>query len=564
MRQHEWGKLVVFVLILAIPVTLLSTTPTVFLLKGYLPGGLVGEDAVEHLYFMWWYHQAVVEFGQSPAHLTLLAYPTGFYNPYITATPLVRLMAFPFMGWVEPTLFYNLYLLLTFVLTWGAMSALCYYLTQDFEASILGGFVFAFSPHRLLHASAGRITMATTFWFPVLAMSLLSFLRRPTWRSATLCGALLSICLALDLNVIFYFTAPFVLIILGYHFWKQPGLVRSRVFLPRFGLVMLIPLLIQGPLFASFALDKFRGKLDFLQAEGIELYSGDLLGILVPPPQHPLIKIFGLNPLAIRLIGRDGWTENIVYVGLLILPLIFLALRARGLPDKRLWVAMSLIAGLLLLGPKLRVGGIYTSIPLPHALLADIPFLEWGRTPARFGNLMMFGVAVLAAYGASALFRFLRQPKWRPLAMLGLLAALWLDYVPFLLPWHMARITPPPIYQEVKQSPLTLVILDIPVTEYDVSERSMGYQMMHEHPIVAGRAYRVPPEISEQMQAFEDLAAGENAAEQLATQHIGYVVLHLRWLEGTALDWRSHLTGELGAPIFEDAEQVVYRVPQPE
>lgn len=564
MEQHEWAKLVIFVLILAIPFTLLSTTPTIFFMRGWLPGGLVGEDAVEHLYFMWWYYQALIERGHSPAHMTLLAYPTGFYNSYITTAPLVRLMALPFMGWVDPTLFYNTYLLLTFVLTWVTMSLFCYYLTGDFEASVLGGFVFTFSPHRLLHASAGRITMVTTFLFPLLAFSLLSFLRDPTWRKAGLCGILLSLSLAIDLNVIFYFTAPFVLIILVYHLWKQPHLLWNRAFLPKFGLVALVPLLIQGPLFLSFVIDKSLGKLDFLQAEGIELYSSDLLAIVVPPPQHPLVKILGLNEFAIRLIGSDGWTENIVYVGLFVLPLLFIGLRARGFPEVKLWVSMSLVGALLLLGPWLRLGGVLTSVPLPHILLTRIPFLEWGRTPSRFGGVMMFGLAVLVAYGGTLLFRRLRQPRWRPLLMLGLLVAIWFDYALFLLPWHLARVAPPPVFQEVQQAPQTAVVLDIPVTEYDVSERSMGYQMMHGHPIVAGRAYRVPPEIMRQMQTFEDLAAREHAAQLLAAENIGYVVLHLTWLEGVDARWRSHLARELGDPIFEDAELVVYRVPRHE
>jgi hypothetical protein len=564
LKQRQWTGLVIFVAMLAIPVTLLSTTPTFFFRKGYLPGGLVGEDAVEHLYFMWWYYQALVELGQNPANLTLIAYPTGIYNPYITATPLVRLVALPFMGWADPTLFFNVYLLLTFVLTWVTMSALCFYLTRDFEASVLGGFIFAFSPHRLLHASAGRITMVTTFWFPLLALSLLVFLRDATWRVAALCGILLAISLAIDLNVIFYFTAPFLLIVLAYFLWKQPYLLRNKAFLSKLGLVVLIPLLILGPLFASFVIDKLGGRLDFLQAEGIELYSGDLLGIFVPPPKHPLTKILGLDSFSIQLIGSDGWTENVVYIGLFILPLVFVALRTRGFPDKGLWASMSLVAALLVLGPRLRLGGVSTLIPLPHALLTHIPFVEWGRTPARFGNLMMFGIAILVAYGATTVFRGLRQPRWRPVLMVTLLTAIWFDYATFLLPWHLAQVTPPPIYQEVAQSPETLVVLDIPVAEYDVSERSMGYQMMHKHPIVAGRAYRVPPEISRQMQAFEDIAAEENAAGLLAAENIGYVVLHLTWLEDTAPFWRSHLVRELGDPIFENTELVVYRVPQAE
>jgi hypothetical protein len=437
--RHQWSKLVLFVVILAIPVTLLSTTPTAFLMKGYLPGGLVGEDAVEHLYFMWWYYQSLMELGQSPANLTLLAHPTGFYNPYITAAPLVRLIALPFMGWADPTVFYNVYLLLTFVLTWVTMSLLCFYLTHDFEASVLGGFVFAFSPHRLLHASAGRITMVTTFVFPLLALALLSFLKNPTWRKAGICGVLLAISLAIDLNVIFYFTAPFVLIIIAYQAWKHRHLIRTRAFVYKSGLIALIPLLIQGPLFFSFVVDRLQGRLDFLQAGGTELYSADLLAIILPPPEHPLTKILGLNEFAIRLIGSDGWTENIVYVGLCVLPLILIGIFAQSTRDKRMWLSMSLIGGLFLLGPRLRVGGATTSIPLPYKLFTNIPFLEWGRTPARFGMLMMFGVAVLVAYGATVVFRRLRRPKWRPFALMGLLCIVWLDYGLFLLPKNLPK-----------------------------------------------------------------------------------------------------------------------------
>lgn len=88
--------------------------------------------------------------------------------------------------------------------------------------------------------------------------------------------------------------------------------------------------------------------------------------------------------------------------------------------------------------------------------------------------------------------------------------------------------------------------------------------MVHQHPVVAGRAYRAPREISAQMQVIEDMAAQENAAHTLATNQIGYVVLHLAWLGDATTRWRSHLTQELGEPIFQDTELVVYAVPQPE
>ncbi len=564
MRQYEWGKLLIFVAILAVPIGLISSVPTVFFLKGHLPGGAAGADAIEHLYMMWWFHYALTELGQTPANLTMLAYPTGYFNPYITVTPFVRLVTFPFMGWVDPTLIYNLYLLLTFVLTWVTMSVLCYYLTRDFEAAVLGGFVFAFSPHRLVHASGGHITAATTFWFPLLALSLLSFVRRSTWFRAGLCGILLTISLSIDLNIILYFTVPLVLLIFVYHLWKQPDLLRNKMFLYQSGLIAFIPLLIRGLPFVSFVIEKFRGNLDFLHAEGVELYSGDLLGVLFPPPQHPLNRALGLDWFAVRLIGGpEGAGENIIYVGLLTFVLILVGLRARSFPDNRLWLSISLVAWLLALGPQLKLGGVSTSIPLPYALSTYIPFLEWGRTPARFASLMMFGVAVLVAYGAAVIFRQLNQAKWRPFLMMGLLTLLWFDYATFLLPWHVAKVTPPPVYQEIKQSPATLAVLDIPARNYEVAGRSAGYQMVHQHPIVSGRAYRVPQEIYTQMQDFEDMAASENAADILADQQIGYVVLHLTWL-GNATYWCSHLTQELGEPIYQDTELVIYAVPQSE
>lgn len=100
-------------------------------------------------------------------------------------------------------------------------------------------------------------------------------------------------------------------------------------------------------------------------------------------------------------------TESVVYIGW---PTILLSIigtwRAwdRHL-DSRMWAVVAFLASLFSRGPVLKMAGQVITVGgerfviLPYFLLTKVPFLSWGRTPARLHFTAMFALAILAAYG---------------------------------------------------------------------------------------------------------------------------------------------------------------------
>jgi hypothetical protein len=222
------------------------------------------------------------------------------------------------------------------------------------------------------------------------------------------------------------------------------------------------------------------------------------------------------------------------------------------------WVGLAVVAMVLSLGPVLRVAGQVTEVPLPYALLKDLPVLSWNRTPARLNQTAMLAVAVLASYGTAALFeRRVRAPRQIWVALL-LVVVILFDYI-VMFPWPVAPATAPPFCHWLAEAPTEGAVLDLPVWDYTANNLYMWHQMTHDRPIVGGYLYRRSSEAEDAMAELERLAMPDGDPEALAGKGVAYVVLHREFLSGE--EERSlirFLEGELGAPVYQDAEALIF------
>lgn len=216
----------------------------------------------------------------------------------------------------------------------------------------------------------------------------------------------------------------------------------------------------------------------------------DLLSFFLPNPNHPLA------PHAIRdwLTPRaDLYLENVASLPWVALVAIAVALRT-GWKPSRLWIALTVIFGLLALGPFIHFAGINTHIPGPWAFARYLPLVRLARTPARLAIVAMLGMSLLFA----AALRHLgdRWPHRRRLVLATVAALMLFELLPAPRPLYSASV--PGFYSRVAAAPGDVRLLELPVGVRDgtssignFTARSQFFQTVHGKPLMGGYLSRV-------------------------------------------------------------------------
>ncbi|MFN2185457.1 MAG: interleukin-like EMT inducer domain-containing protein, partial [Anaerolineae bacterium] len=168
-----------------------------------------------------------------------------------------------------------------------------------------------------------------------------------------------------------------------------------------------------------------------------------------------------------------------------------------------------LIFWLMTLGPSLRVNGQDTGIPLPFALVAQLPFFKGNRYPSRYSVLFVLSLSVLVAFGLAAILRTRKlgarvSPRSAPrtIAGLALVALVLFEHLSIPLPLSDMRV--PDVYQAIAdEMPGDWTLLDLPVawrngfrvtgTQHPLIMFEQYYQTVHGKRILAGNTSRNPP-----------------------------------------------------------------------
>lgn len=216
----------------------------------------------------------------------------------------------------------------------------------------------------------------------------------------------------------------------------------------------------------------------------------DLLAIFLPNPNHPFAPVAmvdWLNSLPTKYI------EGLVSVPLVAIVTLCVAWRAGWIPS-RWWTGLTVLFGLLALGPFIHIAGVNTYVPGPWAFLRYVPILGLTRSPSRFSVVLMLGIAILFATALAALTR--RYPAKRRVIVTTVGALLLFELLPAPRPIYSAAI--PRMYQHVKDAPRDVRLLELPVGARDgtssignFTARSQFHQTFHEKALVGGYLSRV-------------------------------------------------------------------------
>jgi hypothetical protein len=544
---------------------ILVTWPVLTQLKSGVVGAVGGVDAYQNVWNMWWVARALSH-GQSPFWTDLLFYPNGVDLFWQTLGFSQALVAAPVTWSLGPRAAVNLTVLASFVVGGYATFLLARRLTGSAPAALVAGAVYAFSPFHLEKVIDGNVEVAAIQWVPCYVFALYLLLERPGWQRAVVAGALL---LWVSLGSWYY--GLFCVLYTGCAavVWMLGRARRSAL---RLALWSALPLLIWGlvlaPRISSLAAggDQSLQDMRAIQAE----HSADLLDFFLPSPVNPW---WGPAVRAAReqiYPGAVIWNVALGWAGLLLGGLGAIGLWRQSWR----WSLLLLAALLLALGPALRVAGYETGIPLPFALIRNLPGIRASQRPNHMAVVATLMLALLAAYGMLwATGRRSDRGAW--LAAFGALAAvLLLDG--YAGPLTIVERNPHPFYATLP--PPDGALLPLPLYVNVNRSENLTAQMAHGWPIPAGYVARPPSdsfakyapglrELQDGRAAPDDIISPgwpETGRAALADYAIRYVVLDLTSQKDEYFAGVRALLRELGAgaPLVADSALEAYALPR--
>lgn len=527
-----------------------------------------GGDVYPFMWLLWWAKRSLIDLHTSPANVTAFYHPFGVQHPSLVADAHLMWTSLPLVTLLGPLVTYNVQLLSSYVLTAFTTYLLCYSLTRKHGPSFVGGVVFAFSAWRSGRAAHGGLGLVITYWLPLYVMFLLRMFKKPNARNALFCGLFLALSVLSGFLHVAHFVIPVTAVFFAYYHFADRGLLYSVRFWKSFGAAAVLAAAIVVPVYAPLLQSWAAGGLDYFFRFGFLSHSAPLLGFVVPPSTQLLAA--RIEP--VRLLAQELLPNyyDVVYVGVVALAL---AVCAGWSKRTRIWVILAALGAVLALGPLLRVGKDWVEysvggktgfVLLPGALLTGLPFYEWVRDPARFGELTAFSVAVLASYGVLVVSRAVGRRVARYALVGGMVACILIDYSSFL-PFPTKSIPIPGFYDSLIADSDVYGILDVGPGLVDF--RSMYFQTVHQHPIAIGFYSRIPLEarhyrrfLEQLMEPDGDIVNTGPLAAVLEDLNMGYVVLH-NLSNATTDSLKAFLAESLGQPVYEDDQIAAFAVP---
>jgi hypothetical protein len=366
----------------------------------------------------WW--PWAIGHGVNPLHTNLLWPPAGFSTLWMTTIPGPALLGLPVTLTAGPLVAYNVLILLAVPLASAAAYLLCLELTDHFAASLIGGLVFGLSPYMVGHTLSQHLDLTFVFPVPLLALLVVRYLRgRITARRFVLGFALLlllqlssSVELFVDLTLVVAFGVALALLGGGS---RRPSFLRAGALIATaYG--VCLPVLVP---FGVLALGAAHASLRFVPSG----FATDLLNLVVPTPTLLAGRLHAARAVSEHFVGNVGEQDG--YLGIPLLIVMLLALRAEWRRGAWLVGGVSVAALLLSFGPELTANG-RPLIGQP-VTVARLPLLR-GLLPARMSLFVALGAACLCAL-------WFARPQHRVLR-LGVGLLLVLSLLPNFAPKH--------------------------------------------------------------------------------------------------------------------------------
>lgn len=537
---------------------ILFTMPTVFRLTEIVPGE-PGGDAWQMVWNLWWVKYAL-ENGQFPLQTNLLFFPEGtdlyvhalnVWNGFVSL-PVQYLFGGGAVGAIAG---YNFIVWLSLTLAGLGAFKLADYLWGDWWGAFFAGFAFAFSAYQFGHL-LGHLNLVSSKFIPFFILYFLKTLHESDkWRkNVALAIMFLVFNMLLELQyVVFlvFFCGLYLLYLSLARVFERTKLLPKVSLKVKWGRSLVVGLGF-GVLSLPFAIGvvlEFLTNPNVVPLRQEKIYSADLLAYFYPSPFHPLwgeAMARAIKPFTATLIEKLVFPTFSVY-WLILLGVIFSWIKRKPLPVNSaprsawLWLYISLGFIILSFGPVLHINGKESGLPLPAALIYEIPLLNITRVPARFSIMAILALAMLAAWGLSRFNGWVKRPLFQNLVSFSLIGLLLFELLP--VPYITTQYYVPEFYKRLANDPAKYAVLDLPIRQYETSY--LQAQMTHKKPLAGGYISRnpvYPPYYGVPVfQEFRTLAtstkpdflpAQKLTPETLAYFGVRYVVVHTNLTKG--------------------------------
>ena len=311
----------------------------------------------------WWLFHAVTHGLSKPYVTTSIFAPFRLDLRLHTAGFLNALLAIPFFPWVGQVGVLNLQVFAAVVLNGYAMFTLAAYVARDGSIGFLCGLLIAATEAINFHLGSGRPSCAA-LWPAIFAVYFsLRTLDAPTLRNAALCAVFIGAMFLMDQQVALFGSVWLSFVGVDALMRRGRSLLRRPVLL-----ATALPMLV-GAL-AAYLLYFRALKYD--------------VGYAVPGADEavhdsPGIDFFG-HPTYIWM----------TYGTVLPIAAVVALLLVRRLPEIRVWALGAWAFLVLTLGPVIHG----TRIPLPFALVRNLPGMAQFRFPYRFQRGAVLGATI--------------------------------------------------------------------------------------------------------------------------------------------------------------------------
>jgi len=558
--------------------TCIMSYPVILFKVTYVPGEA---DVYSHLWYFWWFKEALIELGTNPFFTDYMFYPKGV-SLIFSIAPGNAIFLVPLQLVFGLIKSYKILFLFTFIASGYGTYLLVKYLTGDTKAAFISGLIFMFCPYHFAHA-LGHTNLMSIEWIPFYVLFLIKIVKENK-RSDAIYAAfflfLTAICCYYYLIYLFVFTLMFLL----YYLWADKRSILKKDIIKRFS-IMIITF---GLFFSPFAYPLLKEILitnySYLYIGGFVTYSADFLGFFIPSLFHPVFK--GLvTPIYQNFTGNIA--EYTTFIGYTVIFLSIISVLKVKTKETQFWSLSAMISFILCLGPILHIKGVLNipcegymvSIPLPYLFLMRIPIISIARVPSRWDVLVMLSLAVLAGYGLSYVFKRFDGKFFNKISKKHVLAVIFSCLILFeflAIPYPMSSAKVPEFYEQIANEHGDYAIFNVPNRPYSTY---LYYQTVHEKKIVNGYVSRPTQDIIQfstsaplinQLTMMEPCGIRmlnqnitEIGASALNYYNIRYIILHKNYLTEKEFDFANNLLQKTlkGKPeIYEKDGLIVYKV----
>ena len=461
--------------------------PDIF--KTYLGHG----EVVMWSNYFWWFDYAITYLHINPLHDSYLYYPMGM--DFIEGGLLPMFLFIPITHIIGSVASYNLYVLLTFVLSGLGMFLLVDYLITDKKIAFIAGLIFAFCPFHFA-ASFAHLHTFSIMLLPFFALYVHKMFDSPSIQNVIICSILFS-CNALSSWIVGVMASLFFVIYLIINF----QIIKKIKNLSNLLLFVITSSILISPGLYYIVINIVNNKFLSFQISDFIYFSADLLGFIIPSPFHPIFSFF-TRPIYSHFTGN--FSENTVFIGYTVLVLSFVGLLyCRKAKKIQPYIVTLIISFLFALGPLLQINGTrFSNFYLPGILPFFTPVLNMIRVPSRYDILIMFCLSIIAAYGIKYLFEKYQLKKSHQVISCLLIGFLILFEFLAIIPTQ-GVVTTPSFYYKISADDENYTIMDIPAEQSTLMQngsQSWGgliyydeYQKIHHKRVIGGYITKTYP-----------------------------------------------------------------------